>query len=84
MYPTGVRNDQRNLSYWNVDIKFTKEMRVGQRANVQLSAEVYNLLNDDTYQVYNPNSEIGQQLNGINDGFYRFGRQFQLGAKVTF
>ena len=84
IYPTGERNDQRNLSYWNVNIKFTKEMRVGQRANLQLSAEIFNLLNDDTYQVYNQATEIGQQLNGINDGFYRQGRQFQFGAKVTF
>lgn len=83
-YVTGERNDQRNPSYWNVDVKFTKELRVGQRANMQLSAEVFNLLNDDTLQVYNLASASGQQIDGVNDSFRRFGRRFQLGAKVTF
>jgi len=83
-YPSGVRNDQRNTPYWNVDVKATKELRVGQRANMQLSAEIFNLLNDGTYQVFNPGISIGQQIDGINDATRRFGRTFQVGAKVTF
>jgi len=83
-YPTGVRNDQRNESYWNIDIKATKEFRVGQGFNMQLTAEVYNVLDNGTYQVYNPDLERGIQVNGANEARRLFGRQWQLGLKVAF
>ena len=36
-YPTGKRNDQRNTSYWNVDLKATKELNLSSRMNLQLA-----------------------------------------------
>jgi len=84
VYPTGVRNDQRNQSYWNLDLKFTKEFSLSHRMNLQLSAEVFNVLNDGTYQIYTPDLERGAQINGTNEAFRRFGRQWQLGAKLAF
>ena len=63
-YTTGVRNDHRNKSYWNVDVKLTKEMNLPHGMNLQVSMEIYNLLNDGTYQIYNPGLEAGQQVNG--------------------
>jgi hypothetical protein len=83
-YTTGQRNDQRNKAYWNVDLKFTKEMNVGRGLNLQFSAEVFNLLNDGTYQIFNPLTESGQQINGQNVAIRRFGRQWQLGFKMAF
>lgn len=83
-YTTGVRNDQRNASYWNVDLKATKEMNLGRGMNLQVSAEIFNLLNDDTYTVYNTGSKIGQQVNGQNEAYRRFGRSWQLGMKLAF
>ena len=83
-YPTGVRNDQRNDSWWNVDLKATKELRFGRRYDLQLSAEVFNVLNDDTYQIYNPFLEQGQRINGVNEAARRFGRRFQVGAQLAF
>jgi hypothetical protein len=83
-YPTGVRNDQRNDSYWNVDVKATKEFHFGRRLNLQLSAEVFNVLDDDTYLIYNPFLESGQQINGTNEAQRRFGRRWQLGARAAF
>jgi hypothetical protein len=83
-YPTGKRNDQRNIPYWNVDVKITKELRLGRQTNLQLSAEVFNLLADDTYIIYNPFFERGQQLNGRNEATRRFGRRWQVGAKFAF
>jgi hypothetical protein len=83
-YVTGRRNDQRNVPYWNVDMKLTKEMNVGRGLNLQFSAEVFNLLNDGTYMVYNPQTETGQQINGRNVSVRRFGRQWQLGVKMAF
>jgi hypothetical protein len=83
IYPTGVRNDQRNTSYWNVDVKATKELRF-RKLDVQLSAEMFNALNDDTYIIYNPFFETGQRLNGVNEAQRRFGRRWQLGVKFAY
>ena len=49
---------------------------------MQLSAEVFNLLNDGTYQVWVGGA--GQQINGNNIAIRRFGRQWQLGVKMAF
>ena len=83
-YNTGQRNDQRNASYWNVDLKATKELRLGRSMNLQLSAEIFNLLDDGTYQVYNPFLERGIQINGVNEARQRFGRSWQLGMRLSF
>ena len=52
--------------------------------NMQLSAEIFNLLNDGTYEVYNPDSENGFQVNGIDQARTEFGRQWQLGMRLSF
>jgi hypothetical protein len=83
-YLTGQRNDQRNESYYNVDAKFTKEMNLGRGLNMQISAEVFNLLNDGTLLIYNPLNQTGQQINGTNVDINRFGRRWQLGFKLAF
>jgi hypothetical protein len=84
LYTTGQRNSERNKSYWNVDVKFSKELRLGHGLNMQVSAEVFNLLNDGTYIVFNPVTESGQQINGTNEATQRFGRRWQLGLKLAF
>lgn len=81
-FTTGIRNDQRNPSYWNVDLRLAKEMRVG-KANLHLSAEIFNALDDDTYLIYNNFLKAGQQVNGVNEALRRFGRRWQLGAKLA-
>ena len=83
-YKTGRRNDQRNAPYWNFDLKATKEFSLGRRANMQVSAQIFNLLNDDTEIIYNNFTDTGQQVNGNNDSFYRFGREWEVGAKIAF
>ena len=83
-YVTGQRNDQRNIPYWNVDLKFSKELNLGRNLNMQVSMEVFNLLNDSTYLIYNPLTESGEQINGNNNQVYRFGRQWQLGMRLAF
>ncbi|MBZ5640483.1 MAG: TonB-dependent receptor, partial [Acidobacteriia bacterium] len=83
-YPTGRRNDQRNRPYWNVDVKLDKEMNLGKGMNLQVAADIFNLLDDRTYQIWNPFAELGDQLNGYNDGFTRIGRNYQLSMKLSF
>jgi hypothetical protein len=84
VYPTGQRNDQRNDSYWNVDVKVSKEFNLANRVNLQVSAEIFNLLNDGTYMIYDPLSQSGAQVNGINGAVRRFGRRWQIGMKLAF
>jgi outer membrane receptor protein involved in Fe transport len=83
-YPTGVRNDQRNDSFWNVDLKATKELNLAKGMNLQLSAEVFNVFDDDTYTVYNGALQRGVQINGRNEAYRRFGRRWQVGMKLAF
>ncbi|HEX6853176.1 MAG TPA: carboxypeptidase regulatory-like domain-containing protein [Candidatus Polarisedimenticolaceae bacterium] len=83
-YPTGQRNDQRNRSYWNFDVKASKEMNLPRGLNLQLSVLVKNLLNDGTYIVFTPGINYGRQINGVNDATQRFGRQFELGMRLAF
>jgi hypothetical protein len=85
-YVTGQRNSERNDGYWNVDLKATKELRLGKGMTLSLSAEVFNVLDDDTYQIYNtaPSVSRGIQVNGVNEAYRRFGREWQLGARMAF
>ena len=77
-------NDQRNESYWNIDLRATKELNLPAGLNLMLSVEVFNVLDDATYTIYNKDDEHGVQLNGFNEHFYRFGRRWQLGARLAF
>jgi hypothetical protein len=83
-YLTGRRNDQRNSAFWNVDVRVAKELTLGRDLNMQLSAEIFNLLNDATYQVFDPLTETGTQINGNNNSVFRFGRRWQLGMRLAF
>ncbi len=83
-YPTGSRNDQRNASYWNVGLKVSKDLNLNHGINLQLTAEVYNVFDEGTYQVYNPDFERGLQVNGRNEARRLFGREWQVGVKVAF
>ena len=84
VFPTGVRNDQRNESYWTVDTRIAKEISAGKRVSLQLSAEVFNLLDNDFLRIYNDTLELGRQLNGINESTRDLGRRVQLGLRLAF
>ena len=83
-YLTGQRNDQRNVSAWNFNAKIVKEINLPKGMNLQLDLEIFNLLNEDTYSVYDPNLKLGQQVNGTNQAARRFGRQYQVGMRLAF
>ena len=50
-----------------MDVQATKEIRFGRRLNLRISAELFNVFNDGTYQIYNPFLEAGQRVNGVNE-----------------
>jgi outer membrane receptor protein involved in Fe transport len=83
-YDTGQRNDQRNEAFWNLDLKLTKEFNIGRKLNMQVSAEVFNAFNDGTYQIWNPITQTGERVNGVDTANNRFGRQWQLGVRFAF
>jgi len=59
-------------------------MNLPKGMNLQLTAEIFNLLNDNAYIIYDPFLSYGQQLNGANDAYRRFGRQYQIGMRLAF
>ncbi len=75
-FPTGQRNDQRNPSFWTVDVKLVKEFQI-KTVNVQLTGEIFNLLNEDTIRLESTSL-------GVNTGTREFGRRFQFGLRVGF
>ena len=60
-----------------VAISFSKDIAVGRAVQIGLTAEFFNLLGDDTVI-------LGDRIAGINSGVQRFGRRYQLGARVSF
>ena len=83
-YVSHRRNDQRNLSFWNVDVKATREMILSRGLNLQFSVEVFNLLDDRTYTIYNDFLGIGREVNGTPQAYRRWGRSLQLGFRAAF
>ena len=84
VYLTGRRNDQRNAPAWNFDAKIVKEFALKKAMNLQLTGEIFNLFGENTYVIYNNTTKSGQQINGTNDAYRRFGRQYQLGMRLSF
>jgi hypothetical protein len=76
-YETGTRNTERNESWWNFDIHLAKEWNLRGGVNLQVTADVFNLLNDN-------HLTIVQNVNGNIAAFRDFGRRFQLGFRVAF
>jgi outer membrane receptor protein involved in Fe transport len=76
-YPTGQRNDQRNPPFWTLDLRAAREIRLSRRAEMQLTAEVFNLFDDDTLR-------LESLVDGVTTGERRFGRRWQLGMRLSF
>ena len=83
-YPDGSRNSGRNISWWNVNTRLTREMNLPRGQNLQLSLEVYNLLDSQVLQIYNPATESGLRVNGENESRVTTGRSYQITGKLTF
>jgi len=77
LYPTGQRNDQRNESFWNFDLRVAKDFNLAGGKTLGLSAEVFNLLNADPLRIFEVNND---RAAAVRD----FGRRFQLGATFAF
>ena len=83
-YPTLHRNDQRNGSAWNFDVNLVKEFSLPKGMNLSLQAKIFNLFGEDTYVIYDNFTKVGEQVNGTNDATRRFGRQYEIGMRLSF
>ena len=83
-YPTGQRNDRRNRATLQIALKADREWSLPGGMSLQTSLEVFNLLNDRYYQIYNRDLKMGRQINGRNEAYVLTGRQYQIGMKLTF
>ena len=76
IYPSHQRNDHRNESFYTIDMALKRDFQLG-KAAVTGEVEVLNLLNDDRLR-------ISQIQNSYESAERRFGRRFQMSAKVNF
>ena len=76
-YSNGRRNTERNDSQWLVDLKLAKAFSVNRRIQMRLSVEVFNLLDDDTLKVYNPDYDLGLEVDGLIWARREFGRRIR-------
>ena len=77
IHPTGKRNDQRNESFWTIDGRISKELFLRGGTNLQLTAEVFNMLNDDRLLL---DDTVGSTISATR----RFGRRYQVGLRLAF
>ncbi|MDH3786266.1 MAG: TonB-dependent receptor, partial [Acidobacteriota bacterium] len=76
-YTRNQRNDERNPGFWTVDMRLSKEFSPSAGTLLQVTVEVFNLLNDDTLR-------LEDRVRNTNAGSQRFGRQWQLGLRYSF
>ena len=77
LHPTGKRNDQRNESFWTIDIRASKELFLRGGTNLQLTGEVFNVMNDDRLLL---EDQFGDGITATR----RFGRRYQVGMRLAF
>ncbi len=75
-YPSHQRNDQRNASYWNFDLRAQKDIPI-KKTMISVFMDIFNVLNDDALRIYTIEN---RRMVGVR----RFGRQFQVGFKAKF
>ena len=81
-------NNGRNTLYGpklvNVDFSVFKNNRIGERLNVQLRFEFFNIFNHANFQAPVDNNVLGVGGAGVIDSTTTPSRQIQLGAKIVF
>ena len=84
----GIRGlDQRNQAWLNLDLRIAKGIRVGSDLELQLTAEIFNVLNDGTLDIDNVTLSENGNTGAITEeqsGGRRFGRRWQLGLRLSF
>jgi len=76
-FSTGQRNDQDNPAFWTIDLRLSKDWTFGRRGALGLGVDAFNVLNDDALRILD-------YTDGTPNMVRRFGRRFQVEARVAF
>jgi hypothetical protein len=81
-YGTAGRNSLRSAGYWNLDSSLFRKFPFGERYQLEVRAEAFNVFNHPTLDI--PDARLGDPNFGKVTGTASTERQVQLGAKFTF
>jgi hypothetical protein len=81
---TASRNSVRGPGWWNIDLSLFRRFPIGQKLNLELRAEAFNLTNTPHFS--NPNGDVNDgafmTITGTSNNSPE--RQFRLGARIQF
>jgi hypothetical protein len=79
------RNSFRNESLQTVDARLTKSFSIGDRVDIDLFYEAFNLFNDNAFAVTSgENDPVADNDFGIADSHVNFQRQYQWGVRIHY
>jgi hypothetical protein len=84
--PGHTRNDLRQPSYTQIDLRLSRNFKVYGKVNIEGIIDIYNLLNKAEFSVPSPNGYIITnaafgQLGGVNKDRTR---ELQLGVRIKY
>ena len=68
--------------HWQLDLNYTQNIKLGERLNLQLAADLFNINNKQTGYNFEPSVHAGPAFNTARDYFDP--RRFQLAARFRF
>jgi len=81
-FGTAGRNSLRSAGFWNLDTSLFRKFPFGERYQLELRGEAFNVFNHPTLDI--PNGRFGDATFGQVTGTASTARQLQMGAKFTF
>jgi len=78
------RNSVRGPGWWNVDLSIFRRFPIGQKVNLELRAEAFNLTNTPHFNNPNGNVNSGAFMTITGTSNNSPERQFRLGARIQF
>jgi hypothetical protein len=81
-FGTAGRNSLRSAGFWNLDTSLFRKFPFGERYQLELRAEAFNIFNHPTLDI--PDGRFGDANFGRVTSTASVARQLQMGAKVTF
>ena len=68
--------------HWQIDLNYTQNIKLGERLNLQIAADMFNVNNSQTGYNFEPSVHAGRTFNTPRD--YYDPRRFQLAARFRF
>jgi len=78
------RNSMRNESIQKVDMRLTKSISIGDRMDIDLFYEAFNLFDDNSFRVTSGEDDQTDNDFGIADSLVTSPRQYQFGVRIHY